>query len=897
MAEMHKPLLREGDTGYTEMNEVKKTEQEAEHKKGGVQPLPLTSFNAHGLTSAEAQALLLKWGRNELVEKTTPLWRLVLKYFWGTEIYKPNPITLLLWIACIISGATKDFFTFSLILLLIIVNGCIAWFENAKANNAVAALKAALSPKAFVCRDRNWGPIDAGELVPGDLIMLKLGDVAPADCVLAEGQTMDLDQSGLTGESLPVTKNPGEFVFSGTAVKRGEGEAFVQFTGEHTEMGKAATLIQSVEAVGNFQAVLSRIAYVLVAVALVLVIILLFVQIFHNDIDPINVVTQALVLLVASVPIAMPVVCTTTMAVGARRLAENSAIVTRLSAVEELAGMTVLCSDKTGTLTLNQLTLYDPWTVDPSISGDEIKFQAALACKRIDPDAIDTATLKFCPNPQLLSQFEQDKFLPFDPSNRRTEATLRNTSTGETHKVTKGAPQVILKMAANRTAIEADVNRKIVEFADRGYRSLGVARTLPGRPDDEWYMMGILSLYDPPRPDSKDVIERAALQGVSVKMITGDHLLIAKETARQLGMGVNILPSHKLHDTSDRKVLADLVMDADGFAEVFPDDKFNIVALVQEKGHTTGMTGDGVNDAPALKKAQCGFAVAGATPAAQGAASVVLSTPGLSVIITAIVRSRKIFQRMNNYAIYRINVSMQLLLFFFLSNIALQFQLPAFVVVLMALLNDATVMSIAYDKVLPSNRPEFWRVAEVSILGFCIAAVHVGISIFVLILVQKNFFSYQSANFFGMTELLVPQQRAVMFLQLSLSAQFSVYTARTSGLFFSRRPGFVLLGAMTCQMFISTMLALFWPGNIYTPDSSTVDVQKMFAGPGSWIAFVWGVNLIGFLIADVFKVLIRVIIDRVQYTDEDRARDVKAEVRRRVATVQGQRMPAPHAAR
>jgi len=289
-------------------------------------------------------------------------------------------------------------------------------------------------------------------------------------------------------------------------------------TGEHTEFGKAAKLIQSVESEGNFQKVLGRIAYVLVAVALVLVIILLFYQIFGNLIDPLEVVKQCLVLLVASVPIAMPVVCTTTMAVGARRLAQDNAIVTRLSAIEELAGMTVLCSDKTGTLTLNQLTLHDPWCVDPSISGDEIKFQAALACKRIDPDAIDTATLKFCPNPQMLSDYDQIAFLPFDPSNRRTEATLLHKAKGETHKVTKGAPQVILKMASNRDAIAADVEQKIVEFADRGFRSLGVARTIPGRGDNEWFMMGILSLSDPPRPDSKEVIERALQQGVVVKV-------------------------------------------------------------------------------------------------------------------------------------------------------------------------------------------------------------------------------------------------------------------------------------------------------------------------------------------------------------------------------------------
>lgn len=370
-------------------------------------------------------------------------------------------------------------------------------------------------------------------------------------------------------------------------------------TGANTEFGKTAKLIQSVESVGNFQRVLERIAYFLIVMAVILVAVMIIVQIVVHKVSASQVVTQGLILLVATVPVGQIVVCTATMAVGARRLAAENAVVTRLSAVEELAGMTVLCSDKTGTLTQNVLTVDKPWTIDASITADDILFAAALACKKLDPDAIDTAMLKFCPNKERLNDFEQVEFVPFDPSNRKTQATVRNTLTGEVFKVQKGAPRNVLAASVNQPQVEKETSAVISDFARRGLRSLGVARTLPGRPDDEWHFMGILSLFDPPRHDTKSVIERALSKGVSVKMITGDHLLIAKETARRLGMGTNILQAKSLHD-KDRSLVADLAVQVDGFAEVFPEDKFDIVAMIQEKGNITGMTGDGVNDAPGM---------------------------------------------------------------------------------------------------------------------------------------------------------------------------------------------------------------------------------------------------------------------------------------------------------
>eukprot|EP00698_Gefionella_okellyi_P014000 TRINITY_DN386_c0_g1_i1.p1 TRINITY_DN386_c0_g1~~TRINITY_DN386_c0_g1_i1.p1 ORF type:complete len:949 (+),score=233.07 TRINITY_DN386_c0_g1_i1:49-2847(+) len=925
MADLKQPLVS-GDTGYKEMKSVADDHGHGggDHGHGadsGGQSLEekLAQFNHNGLTSQEAAQKLIEFGRNELVEKTTPLWELVLRYFWGPKIWKPNPIILLMWVASIISAATQQFADFGVILALLIVNGCIAWFENAKAGNAVAALRAALAPKAFAKRDGQWGHLDAAELVPGDLIALKIGDIIPADGILCAGGTMDVDQSGLTGESLPVEKYPGDTVYSGTTCKRGELECFITGTGENSEFGKTAKLIQSVEQQGNFQIVLGRIAYFLIGLALVLVVILIFLELFKNNVRPVsNVITQGLILLVASVPIAMPVVCTATMAVGARRLALEDAVVTRLSAIEELAGMTILCSDKTGTLTQNILTLDTPWTVDASITSDDILFAAALACKQLDPDAIDTAMLKFCPNKERLKDFEQVEFVPFDPSNRRTQSTVRNNLTGESFRVTKGAPKNVLAMAVNKDDIAAQTEATISDFARRGLRSLGVARTLPGQAQDQWYFMGILSLFDPPRVDSKEVIEKALSKGVSVKMITGDHLLIAKETARRLGMGTNILQSKSLHD-KDRSIVADLAVQVDGFAEVFPEDKFDIVAMIQEKGHVTGMTGDGVNDAPALKKAHVGFAVHGATPAAQGAAAVVLSTPGLSVIITAIIRSRKIFQRMNNYAVYRINVSLQLLLFFFFSILLLSFHLPAIVVILMALLNDFTVMSIAYDKVFPAEQPDRWRVWQLAVRATAIASVCIAGALVMLHFMQTNFgvctptdpndvisLAYGGShcpyvNFLGQNRLLDTQIRSGMFLQVSLLLQATVFVARTTGPFFSRRPGFVLLFAILAEMGISTLLAIFWPGSplapvpvfygtsAYLPDCTPLyspecvyaqDTESLWGCGGPWAGIVYAWTVILVLLSDVVKVITNQIIKTATTADQDKIVAIQEEVRR-----------------
>jgi H+-transporting ATPase len=778
-----------------------------------------------GLSQAEAQKRLTQYGPNEIEEKKTNLFLKFLSYFWG-------PIPWMIEVAVILSGVVRHWPDFFIILLLLVANALVGFWEERQAGNAIAALKAKLAIKARVKRDGKWITPAARELVPGDVIRLRLGDIVPADARLLAGDPLEVDQSALTGESLPAERKSGEAVFSGSIIRHGEIDALVYATGTHTYFGKTAQLVQEAHTVSHFQRAVLKIGNYLIVLAVALVAVIITVAIFRGD-RILTTLQFALVLTVAAIPVAMPTVLSVTMAVGARLLAKKEAIVSRLVAIEELAGVDVLCSDKTGTLTQNKLTLGDPFCVN-GVPAEQVILCAALASRAEDKDTIDLAVIGGVKDDQAFKSFQVVHFQPFDPVHKRTEATVKSAD-GKQFYVTKGAPQVILQMAANANEVKPAVEKAVNEFAIRGFRSLGAARA---DQQGKWELLGVLPLFDPPREDAKATIATARQMGVNVKMVTGDALAIARETAKTLGMGADILDAGGLGDAKRQETTAvsESIEKADGFAQVFPEHKFHIVDVLQKRGHIVGMTGDGVNDAPALKKADCGIAVSGATDAARAAAAIVLLTPGLSVIIDAIKESRRIFQRMNSYAIYRIAETLRVLFFMTLSILIFNFYpLTAVMIVMLALLNDGAILSIAYDNVHYKHQPEAWNMRMV--LGISTVLGLIGVaSAFGLFYLGERVFRLDR-----------PHVQTLMYLKLSVAGHLTIFLTRTRGPFWSIRPAKILWIAVLGTQILATFIAVY--GLFMTP-----------LGWG-WALFVWGYALAWFLLNDRVKLLAYKFLD------------------------------------
>jgi H+-transporting ATPase len=551
--------------------------------------------------------------------------------------------------------------------------------------------------------------------------------------------------------------------------------------------------------------------------------------------DPILTVLQfVLVLTIAAVPVAMPAVLSVTMALGAKVLAVKQAIVTKLTTVEEIAGIDVLCSDKTGTLTQSKLTAGEPFTLR-NVKPEDVILAGALASRAEDQDPIDLAVLSVVKDTKSLKSYQAVHFQPFDPVHKRTEAEVKGPD-GRTFKATKGAPQVILALDPNAEKIQAEVDKAVSEFASRGFRSLGVART---DEKDRWQLIGIIPLFDPLREDSKDTIDAARNMGLKVKMVTGDQVAIAKEIGRQLELGTNIVDASMFSESKQHETgqLADAIEQADGFAQVFPEHKYHIVDVLQQRGHIVGMTGDGVNDAPALKKADAGIAVSGATDAARAAASIVLLLPGLSVIIDAIKESRKIFQRMLNYSIYRIAETVALLGFLTLAILIFKvYPVTAIMVVLLAILNDGAILSIAYDKVRASNQPEAWDMRVVLGIATILGA---------FAMVRSFGIFYLGDSVFHLNQDVV---RTMVYLNLSVGGHLTVFAARTRGPFWSIKPAKVLLLAVIGTQIAATFIAVY--GFLMSPLGWT------YAG------VVWGYCLGMFLIQDWVKLGARRIFSK-----------------------------------
>lgn len=830
-----------------------------------------------GLTAAEVEERRSRQGFNEIEEKRESLWHRVLRRFWG-------PIPWMIEAAAILSAVVQKWEDLSIILVMLLVNAGLDFFQEHRALNALQALKQRLAKEVTVRRDGEYKRVPARELVPGDLVKLRIGDIVPADLKLVEGDYLQIDQAALTGESLPVSKETGHVAYANTIIKQGEMLAVVVNTGMHTRFSSVVALVAEAQRKerSHFQKMVIQIGNFLILVTLALVLLIVMVALFRHE--PFLEITRfALVLTVAAIPVALPAVMSVTMAVGAMNLARRQAIVSRLASIEELAGVDIFCTDKTGTLTRNEMQVADPLVLE-GFDESDLFLHAALASRPENNDPIELPIFRYLDEkfPEVdWRAYQQLSFIPFDPVRKRTEAEVRRDS--ERFRVLKGAPQVLMGMADLDEARTRQFNEAVDRLAGKGYRTLAVGRREgDGAP---LRLIGLIPLYDPPRQDSKAVIDEMRASGVKVKMVTGDNLAIAKEIGRLLGLEQRTIRSEQLSGAASNELLAlaetlsvaiyrrlnnettlrearrfaadvmeevrrlydtrllerefihthesaivEMIEDVDIFGEVVPEDKYRIVDTLQKGGHIVAMTGDGVNDAPALRKADCGFAVSNATDAARAAADVVLTAPGLSVINEAMRQARITFARMKSYATFRIAETVRIILFMTLSIIVFDFYpITALMIILLALLNDVPILAIAYDNARVHKRPLRWQMNELLTVSFLLGVAGVVASFVLFFILREQ----------GFPEDLV---RSLLFLKLIIAGHSTLYVTRSEGWFWQRPwPSPLLLVATFGTEILGTLIAVY--GFLITPIGWT------------YALLIWGYALLWFLINDVVKMV------------------------------------------
>ena len=872
-----------------------------------------------GITSEKFYSLQHIHGKNEIPHKSKSLLQLFVELL-------IEPMPLMIWVAAVIELFIGNYLDMAILLFILLCNASISFHETVKALNAVEKLKKSfVREEARVLRDGKWQNIPSVNLVPGDCIQLNLGDIIPADCRLNKG-TIDCDESALTGESFPAHKCRGSKCFMGTTVQRGESIGTVEFIGVKTSMATTAQLAMGDERKSNLQERLVEIMIVLVCLSVTLCTIA-FIYLTLQKEYVIETLSFVIILIVASIPLAVEIVTTTTLALGGRELTHSGAIVKRLGAIEEMAGISILCSDKTGTLTLNKMVLQKGGPVyHAGLTEQELLRYAAMATKWDEDthkpdlvrklDALDKLVLQNVHMNMFNRGDVQLHYMPFDPEWKRTAATMRDAD-GKVFQVTKGATAVVLKLIAE-TASASDCieTQKIIDcvkehtaaYALRGVRTLAIAKrvcpegssvwseedqkssvsedqTKGGR----WEMLGMLTFLDPPREDSWRTIDEARALGINIKMITGDQLLIAKETGKSLNMGGRMFDAQSLPSLITTTVLdkgkkvsvkskpkdlsrmcGHLCLGADGFAHVLPEHKFLIVECLREMGYKVGMTGDGVNDAPALKVADVGIAVECATEAASAAADLQLTRPGLGAIINCLVVSRKIFARIQNFLMYRIAATLQLLFFFFLAVFMFRpadyphpasdvpwpsyFHLPVMMLMLITVLNDGALIAIGYDNVIPSRTPCIWNLKALFCVGSTLAFVACISSLIFLSMLLSCWEPMSLFQKLGLGGLSYGQITTSIYLKVSISDFLTLLSARTGEhWFWQSAPAAPVALAALAALSLSTIIACFWPHSV--PDH--VDTQGLLLHPPRvLVLFVWGYCLVWWLIQDMAKVCV-----------------------------------------
>ena len=741
-----------------------------------------------GLTFAEVDVRRKEHGYNEVAEtKEHPLLRFLSK-FWGLSAW-------MLELIMILSAVLHKVSDLAVVSALLIVNAVLSFSQERRAAGVVETLRKRLQVSARVRRDAQWQVIPARELVPGDIIRVRAGDIIPADTKLLTGE-LSVDQSALTGESKDVDKARGDVLSSGSVVRRGEGNGVVMFTGAQTYFGRTTELVQKARPKLHIEAVVAKVVrwlFVIVGSLLSVVVVLSLMR----GTPLIEMVSLLLVLLMGAVPVALPVMFTVSMAVGAAELAKRGVLVTRLSAAEDAATMDVLCADKTGTITMNQLAVTGVIPLGASKDSD-VLFAGALASEEANQDPIDRAFLTAAREGHVFDgvpAVAPISFKPFDAQSRRTEAVVEQN--GQRSQVMKGAVRTIAETCGLKAAEIEALEARVSESAGKGYRTLAVAR---GSAEGVPVLVGLVTLYDPPRPDAKQLIAELRGLGVAVKMLTGDGLPVAREIAQGVGLP-NILRVADLKAINAKagNEAVDLLAGADGFAEVYPEDKYIVVQHLQAAGHVTGMTGDGVNDAPALRQAEVGIAVSSATDVAKGAASVVLTEPGLTNIVALVEQGRTIYQRVLTWIVNKISRTILKAAFVSVAFIFTgKFVVSAFAMLLLTFMTDFAKVALATDHVRPSKKPETWNIG-----GFIVVSVVLGVAM----VVEALFLLYIGWSRFG----LATHDNALYtfsFLTLLYLAVFSIVSARERRWFWSTMPSKTLMAALTADALTGTALTL-----------------------------------------------------------------------------------------
>jgi H+-transporting ATPase len=830
----------------------------------------------HGLAEDEAQDRISHYGYNEIEEKEEPLWHRIFRRFWG-------PIPWMIETAAVLSAVVGKWEDFFIILVMLLVNAGLDFFQEHRALNALKALKQRLAREVTVKRDGQFKRIPVRQLVPGDIVKLRIGDIVPADVQLLDGDYLLVDQAALTGESLPVSKKVNDVAYANTIIKQGEMLAIVVNTGMNTNFSTVVSLVAKaqLEERSHFQKMVIQIGNFLILLTIALVLLIIMVALFRHE-PFLEIARFSMVLTVAAIPVALPAVLSVTMAVGAINLARHRAIVSRLTAIEELAGVDIFCSDKTGTLTKNEMQVAEPELLD-GYSQEELFLHAALASRLENNDPIELPIFHYIDEnlPGLDWQsYQQQGFTPFDPVHKLTEAEIEKD--GKRFTAVKGAPQVLMGMAGLDEDSIHDLNNTVDLLASRGYRTLAVGRR---QGDAPLQLIGLIPLYDPPREDSQQVIAEMHDYGVAVKMVTGDNTAIAREIGKLLGLKMRTIRSSQLSGAAANELLGlaevlttaiyqrlktdvslmearrfaaevmaevselydtrllehefihthesaiiEMIEEVDIFAEVVPEDKYRIVDTLQKGNHIVAMTGDGVNDAPALKKADCGFAVSNATDAARAAADIVLTAPGLSVINEAMRQARITFARMRSYATFRIAETVRIILFMTLSIVVFNFYpVTALMIILLALLNDIPILAIAYDNTKVHPTPVRWKMRELLTVSTVLGIVGV-VSTFLLFFILREQ---------GFSEDMI---RSLIFLKLIIAGHSTLYVTRAEGWFWERPwPSPLLFGATFGTEILGTLIAVY--GFLITP---------IGWGYALWI---WLYALAWFVVNDAVKIV------------------------------------------